>query len=141
MSDAKKVVKKRPRSESGEALLEIALVLPILLVLSLGMLDFGRAFHAKNIVDAAAREACRVAVVTAPDVGLAQARAGVILAAGGLAANSVDVVGPDPSKMVTVTVNATFTFVTPGIFTLVGASMGNTITMIGHSSMRFEDGS
>jgi len=140
MSDTKKVVKKRPRSESGEALLEIALVLPILLVLSLGMLDFGRAFHAKNIVDAAAREACRVAVVTAPDVPLAQSRADWILAAGGLTSNSVDVVGGplDPNKMVTVTVTSTFTFVTPGLFTLIGASYGNTITMIGKSSMRME---
>src|SRR6185312_1716856 len=84
MSETKKAIKKRPRSESGEALLEIALVLPILLVLSMGMLDFGRAFHAKNIVDAAAREACRVAVVTAPDVALAQQRASDVMAAAGL---------------------------------------------------------
>ena len=65
---------KRRRRDSGEALVEMALVLPILLVLSLGMLDFGRAFHMKNIVDAAAREGCRVAVVTAPDVGTVQGR-------------------------------------------------------------------
>jgi Flp pilus assembly protein TadG len=139
MSD-EKGIKKRLRPDSGEALLEIALVLPILLVLSMGMLDFGRAFHAKNMVDAAAREGCRVAVVTAPDVALAQTRAGEILTAAGLTASSVTVVGGPlaADKMVTVTVNTTFTFVTPGIFTLIGASYGNTINMIGKSSMRME---
>jgi hypothetical protein len=43
--------------------------------------------------------------------------------------------------MVTVTVTTTFTFVTPGVFSLIGASYGNTIAMTGKSSMRFEGGS
>jgi hypothetical protein len=40
--------------------------------------------------------------------------------------------------MVTVTVNATFSFVTPGVFALVGGDYGNTIPMSGQTVMRFE---
>ena len=127
------------RRDSGEALLEIALVLPILLVLSLGMLDFGRAFHAKNIVDAAAREACRVAVVTVgPDVPLAQSRAADVLAAGGLTGTTA-VAGPNASQMITVTVTTRFAFVTPGLFALFGSLADPTgINMIGVATMRSE---
>jgi Flp pilus assembly protein TadG len=132
---------KRFRGDSGEALVEIALVLPILLVLSMGMLDFGRAFHAKSIVDAAAREGARVAVVTAPDVGVVQTRVNDVLVAGGITGAplaTVSAVGPD--HMVTVQVTVTFQFVTPGVFSLIGASYGNTIPLTGKSTMRFEDG-
>jgi len=134
----------RRRPDSGEALVEMALVLPILLVLSLGMLDFGRAFHTKNIVDAAAREACRVAVVTAPDKPLAEGRATDILTAAGVTGTTV-VSDIQPDKTVTVTVSTRFTFVTPGLFLLFGTfqnAQGNAdpngINMIGKATMRKE---
>ncbi len=128
-------------SESGSALIEIAVVLPILLVLTMGMMDFGRAFHAKSLLDQAAREGCRLAVVTAPDAALVQSRVTSILSSGGLTPGVVTVVGPDGSRMVTVTVTSTFTFVTPGVFALIGASYGNSIAMTGRATMRFESGS
>jgi len=128
-------------SNSGSALIEVAMVLPILLVLVMGVMDFGRAFHAKGILDQAAREGCRLAVVTAPDAGLVASRVASILSSGGLAPGSVTVVGPDGSRMVTVTVTSTFTFVTPGVFALIGASYGSTLAMTGRATMRFESGS
>ena len=127
--------------ESGSALVEVALILPIILVLAMGMLDFGRAFHTKSLLDQAAREGCRLAVVTAPDVTLVQGRVTSILATGGITPGAITVTGPDPSRMVTVTVNATFTFATPGVFAFVGASYGNTLSMAGQATMRFEGGS
>ena len=130
--------KERRHREAGVALIEAAFVLPILLVLAMGMLDFGRAFHAKHLLDEAAREGCRVAVVTSPDTGLVTSRVGTVLSAGGLTATSVTVAGPDAARMVTVTVHATFTFVTPGVFSLFNASFGNTLAMTGQSTMRFE---
>jgi Flp pilus assembly protein TadG len=130
--------RKRRRPDSGEALLEMALVLPILLVLSLGMLDFGRAFHVKNIVDSAAREACRVAVVTAPDKPLAIDRATQVLDAGGVT-GTTDVTDVQPDKTITVTVTTRFTFVTPGLFALFGSLKDPTgINMIGKATMRKE---
>jgi Flp pilus assembly protein TadG len=131
-------VELRRRRDAGVALIEAAFVLPILLVLAMGMLDFGRAFHAKHLLDEAAREGCRVAVVTAPDPDIVTARVGSVLSAGGLTATSVAVDGPNAARMVTVTVQATFTFVTPGVFSLFNKSFGNTLAMTGQSTMRFE---
>jgi Flp pilus assembly protein TadG len=126
------------RSESGVALIEFAFVLPILLVLAMGMLDFGRAFHMKSMLDQAAREGARVAVVTSPDADIVESRVDAVLASGGITPTSVTIDGPDAAKMVTVTVNATFTFITPGVFALIGGDYGNTIPMSGQTVMRFE---
>lgn len=126
------------RPDAGMALIEAAFVLPILLVLAMGMLDFGRAFYFKHLLDEAAREGARVAVVTTPDPDIVTARVDNVLTAGGITPTSVSVTGPDPERMVTVTVNATFTFVTPGIYTLFNKSFGNTLAMQGRSTMRFE---
>ena len=126
------------RSESGVALIEFAFVLPILLVLAMGMLDFGRAFHMKSMLDQAAREGARVAVVTSPDADIVESRVDAVLASGGITPTSVTIDGPDAAHMVTVTVNATFTFITPGVFALIGGDYGNTIPMSGQTVMRFE---
>ena len=141
MNDAS-TTKKRLRPDSGEALLEMALVLPILIVLSMGMLDFGRAFHAKSLVDQAAREGVRMAAVPPTDVAAVQARVAAILASGGITgAPAATVSAVDPAThLITVTATYSFQFVTPGVFKLVGAGVGNSIPMTGRSSMRFEDG-
>ena len=47
----------------GQSLVEFALVLPILLVMFMGIFDFGRAIFAFNSVSNAAREGVRVAIV------------------------------------------------------------------------------
>ena len=47
----------------GQSLVEFALVLPILLILLLGILDFGRAIFAYNSVSNGARSGARVAIV------------------------------------------------------------------------------
>ena len=51
------------RGEQGQALVEVALVLPVLLILMLGILEFGRAWYTKQVVTDAAREGARLAVV------------------------------------------------------------------------------
>ena len=54
----------RRRGDSrGQSLVEFALVLPILLVMFMGIFDFGRAIFAFNSVSNAAREGMRVAIV------------------------------------------------------------------------------
>ena len=47
----------------GQSLVEFALILPILLILMLGILDFGRAIYAYNSVSNGARSGARVAIV------------------------------------------------------------------------------
>jgi Flp pilus assembly protein TadG len=137
-ADDRKDSRPSPNPESGTALIEFAFVLPILLVLAMGMLDFGRAFHTKSLLDQAAREGARVAVVTSPDLDIVEDRVTAVLASGGIEPTSVTVDGPNAANMVTVTVNATFTFITPGVFALVGGAYGNTIAMAGQTVMRFE---
>lgn len=48
---------------AGQALVEMALVLPMFLLLFLGAFDFGRVIWAHNTVETAAREAARYAIV------------------------------------------------------------------------------
>lgn len=48
-------------SRRGQSLVEFALVLPMLIVLLLGIVDFGRVFHAGITVEAASRDAAEVA--------------------------------------------------------------------------------
>lgn len=50
----------------GQALVELALLLPIFLVFILGSIEFGRAFYLKNKAINAAREGARAAVVSLP---------------------------------------------------------------------------
>jgi len=49
---------------TGQALVEMAFILPILLLLVLGIFEFGRAMYTKNSLTNAARAAARAAVVT-----------------------------------------------------------------------------
>jgi Flp pilus assembly protein TadG len=52
-------VPRRLREESGQALVEAALVIPVVLLLVFGVVMAGRLTHAKVAVQAAAREAAR----------------------------------------------------------------------------------
>ena len=99
----------------GQAVLELALVLPLLLIVVFGITEFGRAWMAMNVLTSAAREGCRLAVVTAPDVGAVNARVQDVCGAARIVPTSIDVVGPDPadtSRRVSVTVEANFQVVT-----------------------------
>lgn len=49
--------------ESGAELIEFALALPLLLLVGLGVLDFGRLFQRYEVVTNAAREGARVGVL------------------------------------------------------------------------------
>jgi hypothetical protein len=60
----------RRSNERGQSLVETALVLPILLLILMGIFDFGRAVFAFNAVSNAAREAARVAIVNQTTTGV-----------------------------------------------------------------------
>lgn len=69
------------RSERGAAAVELALVLPVLLVLVLGIVEFGRAFQVQATLAAAAREGARVFALGGTD---AEVEAAVISASASL---------------------------------------------------------
>lgn len=51
------------RSECGQSLVEFALILPVLMLMLVGTLDFGRVVLANDTISNAAREAARYAIV------------------------------------------------------------------------------
>lgn len=55
---------KYSNKESGQTLVEFALVLPLLLLVIFGTIEFGRLMHAHIMVNSAAREGVRKAAVT-----------------------------------------------------------------------------
>ena len=54
------------RSEGGQALVEFALVLPVILLLVVGVLEFARAWNLHQVMTDAAREGARRAVLADP---------------------------------------------------------------------------
>lgn len=54
------------RSEDGQALVEFALVIPVLLLLILGLTEFSRAWNTRQVLTDAGREALRSSVVANP---------------------------------------------------------------------------
>lgn len=47
----------------GQALVEIALILPVLVLILMGVFDFGRAFYAYNAISNGAREGARYGII------------------------------------------------------------------------------
>lgn len=123
-------MRRKPRAR-GQALVEFALVLPVLLLLMLALFDFGRAIYAFNTVSNAAREGARLAIVDQSQVG------GVYVAAQEAAdqATALGLDASDPSQIqvafpdtfgtcigcrARVTVTYQFTAITPIIGSLIG---------------------
>src|SRR3989338_10478819 len=74
----------RFRSERGAAIIETALTLPIVLLVCVGIFEFGRAYQTWQVMTNAAREGARVAVLPNPTAGAADARVRSYLQLGGL---------------------------------------------------------
>jgi len=58
------VRRSRLRNERGQALLETAITLPIVLFVAVAIFEFGRAYQTLQVVTNAAREGARIAVLT-----------------------------------------------------------------------------
>jgi Flp pilus assembly protein TadG len=57
-------MRRRFRNERGAALLEAAITIPLILLISVGIFEFGRAFQTWQILTNASREGARMAVIT-----------------------------------------------------------------------------
>jgi len=99
------------RSNRGQAVIEFALVFPMLLLVCFGITEFGRAWMTMNILTSAAREGVRLAAVTAPDVPAVQQRVRDVCDAARIVPSAITVVPPNPSdtdRRVSVTVETQF---------------------------------
>jgi Flp pilus assembly protein TadG len=56
------------RSDEGQAVVEFALIVPVLMLLVVGVFEFGRAWSAHQAVTDAAREGARTAVIADPTI-------------------------------------------------------------------------
>ena len=140
--------------ERGAAIIETALTLPLLLLVGVGIFEFGRAYETSQILTNAAREGARVAVLPNPAAGAAEARVRDYLKMGGLTydtsvgvaitAATVDMgaAGTASASQVTVTYPFTFMVLQPVAQLVVnGSNTGKPITLTSTSTMRNESGS
>jgi Flp pilus assembly protein TadG len=132
------MTERNDRATRGQALVEFTLIVLMMLVLLLGIAEFGRAWMTRNILTGASREAVRVAAVQG-NVAAATGRANDILSSAGIVGASVNIV-PDGVPFGTCTVNITYDFplvVTGGILESLGLC-GSSIPLAVSTSMREE---
>lgn len=127
-----RVVVRRGDGQSGQGLLEFALVMPVLLLALLGLLDVGRGIFTYNSVSEAARNGARVAIVNqiAADICAvgAERAIGLGLPTGCVASNAAGVTvsqgaGCSPMKlncMISVTAKYDFVPITPVVAQILG---------------------
>lgn len=116
------------KSHRGQALLEFALVLPILALVILGIFDLGWAIYANNTVSSAAREGARRAIIKTNTDNDAAIKQHVKDSAQGLGLTNAQItIAPVFSSRnfgdpITVTVTYTYTPLTPVIGNIVAGS-------------------
>lgn len=71
------VSRRRARTSRGQALVEFALVAPILLFLLFAIVDFARAWNTYQVLTDAAREGARMAVIDDPSIAMADVRTAI----------------------------------------------------------------
>ena len=130
----------RGARDRGSAAVEFALVLPLLLLLVFGIIDFGRLLNAQLTLTQAAREGARLAAVGQPNV-VGQTQAAAI----GLSPVNVSVTScppsAGPSANAAVTVSYSFSFITPvgaiaGFFG--GSGIGSPVTLTAQGAVPCE---
>src|SRR5207249_8533649 len=144
--------RRHSASERGTALLETALTLPLILLVSVSIFEFGRAYQMEQVLTNAAREGARVAVLPGASSSDVQSRVVGYLNAGQVPnASTASVIvtpnvpisiGAGTANASRVTVNYPFSFmVLNPVARLVvsGASTGSApITMSASAEMRNE---
>lgn len=128
----------KEKKRSGQSLVETALILPILLLLLTGIIDFGLFFNGYLVISNASREGARHAATGDSDTQIVTA---VRNAASSLDMDRLDITispdeyeGRDTGDSVTVTVTYEYSMVTP----VVGAFFPETFNIESSTTMRCE---
>ena len=80
---------RKGRERGGAAIVEMAFVLPIFIVLVLGQIESSRLGMVAQLLNTAAREGCRVAVINGKTQGDVQARVDAVLSGSGISVGTV----------------------------------------------------
>ena len=139
------------KSERGQALLEMAMTLPLLLLVSVSIFEFGRAYQTWQVLTNAAREGARVAILQGQTTSAVQARVHSYMSSGQLTnagtagvavnQNATISIGADTATASIVTVSYPFSFIVlqPVARLIVpGASLGAPFTFTVSAEMRNE---
>ena len=138
---------KRLRNQRGAALLETAVTLPLVLLVSVSIFEFGRAYQTWQILTNAAREGARIAVLPDYTDAMVTSTVRTYLTSGRLSnpnAASIIVVRNVPFGTTTasrITVNYPFNFIVLNpVARLVrsGSTVGTPLTMQSSALMRNE---
>lgn len=140
-------LRERFRSQRGAELVEMALVLPLLLLLIAGIIDFGLLFQRYLVLTNAAREGARIAVLPGYSTTDAKARVQNYVQVGlnkTIDANSVSVtlvdIGPDKGVRVGVSMDYNYIILGPVAALISDSSSFTKVTLTGVSVMRLEIG-
>ena len=134
----------RLRNERGAALLETAITLPLILLISVAIFEFGRAYQVQQVLTNAAREGARVAVL--PNFTDQQVTQVVrdYMSSGGLTPVNPTIqsnvpFGPNDASRVTINYPFNFIVLNP-VARLVsrGATVGGALNMQASALMRNE---
>ena len=133
-------VNKIRRSESGASAVEFALLLPVLMMILFGIIEFGLALYRQAILTNASREGARLGIVQSiPAITTAQIDAAIdiYLTAAGIPAGNVTrniVAGGITGTPVTVTLTLPYTYaVLPGLTSIVPS-----VNLVATTVMRHE---
>ncbi|HLC06380.1 MAG TPA: TadE/TadG family type IV pilus assembly protein [Anaerolineales bacterium] len=129
--------------ETGLAIVEMAFIFPIFLLLTIGLVEFSRAWLTVNTMNHATREALRLAATTAgltADDATVISKATTILANANVPVSGVTVTNTAPAgtpSEVTVTTIVAFRYL--GVTgTILGFSFGGPITLTSQATMHYE---
>lgn len=119
------------RDQRGQAVIEFALTLPLLLLVLFGITEFGRALLTSNVMHQATREGARVAAVALDpnDTGPILARMNQLLVPAQITPSSVSSAFDPVTRTVTVTITTDFVVLAGGILGTVGFPITATTVM------------
>jgi Flp pilus assembly protein TadG len=142
---------RRLAGQRGQALIETALTLPIVLVISISIFEFGRALQVWQLLTNAAREGARVAVLPGADVAATKQRVLDYMAAGGLQNSSAKQINvqtnaqiimsgnPVSASQITIAYPFKFMVLNPVMQLIApGSAVGKPLTMTASALMRNE---
>ena len=125
------------RSERGQAMVEMAIALPVFILIMVAVLDAGRVFNVWITVTNGAREGARAAATrqTEPEIldRIDQAMIGLAYDAPVITTDDGQIPGPSGSP-VTVVIGSDVTIITPVISQIMGAI----VHLEGRSTMQLE---
>jgi Flp pilus assembly protein TadG len=134
-SASRKIARVAARGERGQAVVEFALIVPLLVLLTMGMVDFGRIFYSYEGLANAAREGARYCALNPGNASGTQSRVNGEVNGMVASVTASGCTNQPKGQPVTVTVTAPFSLVTPLLCSIVTCGPGNTVTVGASATM------